>query len=320
MKKISFTIMMLILGFAYLYADEIYLKDNSIVKGKIIKVTNSNIEYDPEGDIPFDVVEKLKVVKIVYDNGKEVVLDKKALKKMNAFKEDDEYRGGYPEVPDEKKGISGRRYRDSFIYIGLVGAIGDWDGDLQTKETRLSRKYTGKNDDFDHGSFYYGGLELDLMVPGRVKFGVKGRLLNVFQDDSGEDEPNEDYLFYYYTWQVGPVVDAIMVETRTVTFSLQFYGLYGRIFKGDLNALPDLRDHGTVHMDKSQYHRHFNGYTWSIGGGPRITFERGLPITFGMNTSISFAKFKFKDSFPLYGSNHTSYGAFSIEFTAGFAF
>jgi hypothetical protein len=322
MKKIYFTMMILILGSAYLYADEIYLKDNSVIQGKIITVTAKTIEYDPEGDIPYDTIDRSKVVKIVYDNGKEVVLNEKAFKKLKIDKEDNEYQGISTKKSNEKEMISGRRYRDSFLYIGLVGAIGTWDGDLYTKETRLSKEYTGHDDDDDfvHGAVYYGGLELDLMVPGRIKFGVKGRWLGVIQEDQGEGEPSEDYLFSYNTWQVGPVIDAIVFETRAVTFSFQFYGLYGKIYNGTLNAMPDIRSHGTVSMDRSQYHRHFRGYTWSTGGGPRITFERGFPITLGMNLNYTFAKFKFDNALPLYGSDHTSYGAVSVEFSAGFAF
>lgn len=52
-----------------LMADQIYLKDAEIRKGKIIRITDNNLEFDPEGDRPFDVVDKKNVIRIVYDNG-----------------------------------------------------------------------------------------------------------------------------------------------------------------------------------------------------------------------------------------------------------
>ncbi|MDH5719085.1 MAG: hypothetical protein OEZ13_00550 [Spirochaetia bacterium] len=60
-------------------ADEIFIKENGkekIIKGKVIKVTNDNIEYDPEGDIPFNMVERIKVVKIVYHTQETVYFNK----------------------------------------------------------------------------------------------------------------------------------------------------------------------------------------------------------------------------------------------------
>lgn len=56
-------------------ADEIYLKDGTVLKGKIIKVTPDAVEYDPEGDIPLRVVQKEKAVRFKYDDGKEVLME-----------------------------------------------------------------------------------------------------------------------------------------------------------------------------------------------------------------------------------------------------
>ncbi len=71
MKRARFFIAFIFLtGFAFpLTADEIYMKDQTVVNGAVLRVTDSSIEYDPDGDIPFLVIERDKVEKIVYDNG-----------------------------------------------------------------------------------------------------------------------------------------------------------------------------------------------------------------------------------------------------------
>jgi hypothetical protein len=48
------------------YADEIYLKDTTLIRGKVIRVTEKNVEIDPEGSIPFDSIPRENVRKIVY--------------------------------------------------------------------------------------------------------------------------------------------------------------------------------------------------------------------------------------------------------------
>lgn len=53
----------------WLFADEIYLKDSKVIKGKILNVTEKNIEYSEEKGKPFLVIPRDKVSKIKYDNG-----------------------------------------------------------------------------------------------------------------------------------------------------------------------------------------------------------------------------------------------------------
>ncbi len=80
MKKTIITLVML-LSVQALYADVIYLNDGKIINGRIIRVTGKTIEYDPDGEIPFNIIKRESVLKIVYDNGLEVVItgaDKKA--------------------------------------------------------------------------------------------------------------------------------------------------------------------------------------------------------------------------------------------------
>lgn len=55
-------------------ADEIRLKDGTIITGKIIQVTTRNIEYNPDGPRPFELIERDMVVEIIYSDGLRVNL------------------------------------------------------------------------------------------------------------------------------------------------------------------------------------------------------------------------------------------------------
>jgi hypothetical protein len=71
MKKAIFT--MIIVAFAAsAYADRIFLKDGEIIKGTIIQITDTSVEYDPEGERAFDVIDRKNIVKVQYDDGKVV--------------------------------------------------------------------------------------------------------------------------------------------------------------------------------------------------------------------------------------------------------
>lgn len=59
-------------------ADQIHLKDGSIINGKIIQVTPKTIEFDPEGSRPFDVLVRDQVIMIKYDDGTTVNLNEPA--------------------------------------------------------------------------------------------------------------------------------------------------------------------------------------------------------------------------------------------------
>lgn len=70
MKKPLFLILAIFAAGA-LYADEIILKDGTVLKGAVIQVTDGAVEYDPEGPSAFDTVSKDRISKIIYTGGKE---------------------------------------------------------------------------------------------------------------------------------------------------------------------------------------------------------------------------------------------------------
>lgn len=71
MKQYLITaISLLLIFFSHnLAADQIHLKDGSVINGKIIQVTPKTIEFDPEGSRPFDVLVRDQVIMIKYDDG-----------------------------------------------------------------------------------------------------------------------------------------------------------------------------------------------------------------------------------------------------------
>jgi hypothetical protein len=58
------------------FADTIYLNDGSTISGKVLRVTDTEIEFST-ANIPFDKQSRSKIKKIVYTNGKTVVFNEK---------------------------------------------------------------------------------------------------------------------------------------------------------------------------------------------------------------------------------------------------
>jgi hypothetical protein len=69
MKNILFSMLFILIFCASLYADEIYSKDNKIIKCRIIRVTDKNIEYSETDGKAFLIMPRDSAVKIVYENG-----------------------------------------------------------------------------------------------------------------------------------------------------------------------------------------------------------------------------------------------------------
>ncbi len=86
MKKIL-SIFISLLVFAYLpvSADEIHLKNGRIIKGKILKATEENIEYHPEGMEQAAILNKNEIEKIKYDNGRVVDISMYGKEKRELF-------------------------------------------------------------------------------------------------------------------------------------------------------------------------------------------------------------------------------------------
>jgi hypothetical protein len=67
----------LLLFVSPLFADNIYFRDGSSVSGKVLRVTDTEIEFSTS-DIPFDKRSRSALLKIVYTNGKTVMFNESA--------------------------------------------------------------------------------------------------------------------------------------------------------------------------------------------------------------------------------------------------
>ena len=113
MKKTVIVVFIFLWGSALL-ADEIHLNDGQVIRGKILKVTERTIEYDPEGDEPFDVFPRGQIMKIVYDSGKTVNLNEGA----EPIEKPLESRGTGEVAVSEKKGA---HRHDGFFLRAQLG-------------------------------------------------------------------------------------------------------------------------------------------------------------------------------------------------------
>ena len=71
-----------------LYADQIVLKDGKVLSGKIISVNELSIEYTPDGTPSTVLVSRESALKIIYSNGKVVLLESESFsfeKEKNEF-------------------------------------------------------------------------------------------------------------------------------------------------------------------------------------------------------------------------------------------
>ncbi len=161
------------------FADEIYLNDGSVVKGKILRVTEKNIEYDPDGDRPFAIFPNGQISKIVYDDGKvmqisfqdeiylkdgsiikcrisKVTADKVYYSIAGSEKIDSNTRGNVvqivygdgevvqlksPEEIVEQPSIPSGGFHDSILRIGVIGGFKFFWGELEDKENKLFNNY-----------------------------------------------------------------------------------------------------------------------------------------------------------------------------------
>lgn len=69
MKRIIISAAFLFTSIA-IFADEIHLMDGTVLKGAVIQITESVVEYDPDGQSAFDTVPRERVASIKYDSGK----------------------------------------------------------------------------------------------------------------------------------------------------------------------------------------------------------------------------------------------------------
>lgn len=319
--------------FSVASADEIYLKDNTVIKGKILRVSEKNIEYDPEGDKPFDVVPREKAKKIVYEGGQTVVFDETVQAAVSEKVE---------EIPPiRQKG----GYLDSFIYLGVFGGFAEPHGGLRHRENRTlhseSARYTAGINRFDQALYYKDqlGAELHLMLPAMkrlqnrgfeltgIKIGAKGRYADTHYTQMvkqhsifGSAGYRDGLLLHYQYWAAGPVLSLVFSpRSNALNLVLEAFAVGGTITKGNLNAAPALRDAGAYWIDKHANSSRVGGYSITAGFGPRLALNKKVPITFGLSLTYTYTQLRLHRAIPVYNDNdrRTSIEDVGLEFSFG---
>ena len=316
------------------FADEIYLKDNTVLKGKILRVSEKNIEYDPEGDKPFDMVPRENAKKIVYDGGQTVLLEETVETAAAPAKTE-------KTPPVRQKG----GYLDSYLYLGALAGFADASGSLRDRENRalhsqsLQYAYLTR---FDRAGYLNlrSGAEAMLMFPAikrlqyrgfdltGIKFGLKGRYVDAYYWATAERHDVyggsagffDGYLLHYQNWAAGPSMNLVF-SPRNNAFSLvlETFVVGGTIIRGNLNAAPILRDAGAYWIDKHINSSRVGGYTITGGFGPRFALNKKVPIVFGLSLTYSYTQLRLHRVIPVYNDNdrRTSIEDVGVEFSLG---
>jgi RNase P/RNase MRP subunit p29 len=396
MKRLFYSILILAAFYGLSVADEIYLNDLKIIKGKIIQVTDKNVEYSQEGK-PFLIVPRDQVFKIKYDNGEIVQIaeikgtDKIFLKdgsviegtivkvtpevimysagnKQEAAVRDNVIKIVYADgktaeisgkpskeiaaekAPEPEKEeppvIRSGGFLDSYIWFGTLGAVSLIYGNLRNKEenayienrqNKLNSYPFSRNDKHDYTNQvdYHGGFYLDLMFPSAkylqtkgfsltgVKFGLKttyvfSTALQTIDDNSlPNDKEISGRLLKYRSVNAGPEINLIY-SPRNDSFNMVFqvYLLGGYIHKGELTAVPGLRDAGAS-FNESEYKANFTGYSGTIGAGINFVLN-GFPLTIGTGFFYSYSKIEFDRSVLVYnGAKKASFDEFGYTLSVG---
>lgn len=80
------TILMFIICSVPLWADVIYTKNGEQLSGQVLRITDKAVEYNPDGDIPFDLIKITEVEKIQFSNGEiRHIADDLNKKKVNDY-------------------------------------------------------------------------------------------------------------------------------------------------------------------------------------------------------------------------------------------
>lgn len=335
-------------------AEEIYLKDSTVITGKIIRVTDTIIEYS-QVNKPFLIMPRSLVVKIKYDDGLEVLMpDLPAHAGEKPAETIESPAAERPAVQGQEIVPAKEEYRErtgGFIdsYVWLKGCLGFLFvyGSIDNKEENYYKRnreslitYPAYRDDgpYTSHSEYSIGCELDLMLPAvkspqkrgfdltGFKFGIKtsykiSEMEQDLYDESLGDEYINERLLEYQSISIGPELNMVF-SPRGDTFNMvvQVYGLGGYIYDGRLSAAPGLRHYGFA-LTESQYHAEFEGYSVAFGAGNYFVFNKTVPFTVGGAVQYTYSKIDLDRALAVYGNDDSaSFDEFGVILSIGVHF
>ncbi|MDH5720733.1 MAG: autotransporter outer membrane beta-barrel domain-containing protein [Spirochaetia bacterium] len=257
MKIFSF-ILFFFIFYSNLFSDEIRLKDGSTIKGKVLRVSANNVEYDPEGDIPFDMVPRSSIKNIVYDNDKIINFDDS----LTATDETD--------TPDS----SNTKEQKSSWYLGF--GLGSGDGAYSLA--------SGNEVTFDD---WFEGLDTGPKIA--IQLGVGAIILNDFHlgFDMSALSQNGTYKDYFGN------IDA-QLQINNYLLSLSYFPYTTGLFiKAGLGASVISSNIKIEAFGMNEtYNDSFGGFSGLIGAGYYIW----LGDTFNLGINLEYSHQEYEES------------------------
>jgi hypothetical protein len=338
------------------FADEIHLKDGGVVKGRIVNITESLVEYSPEGSAEHKTVARKEIDRIDYSDGRVVYIAEK--------------REPQEEVKFEPKLQTGG-FHDSYVRIAGFFGFGNPSKGVFDKERRvfnafrtdLFNAYIVPRDYHLTNNLVTGGGEVDLMPPAikfaqrrtfdftGIKFGIRGRygyesMDSIITEENSYYNSVESYELFrgkymgYHYWAAGPVMNLIFSpRSNMMNLLINFYVVAGQIFGGQILPAAALRSahflgaelagafgrtyigpEFSLYSVRYANKARFNGYTIRAGFGPHFSLNKFCPITIGLNVTYAYSSLRLGRSPFIYfdGNKKAAHHEVGAEISAGF--
>jgi hypothetical protein len=338
------------------FGDEIRFKNGGVVKGKIISITESQVEYSPEGSAEQKTVARKEIDRIDYGDGRVVYIAEK--------------REAQEEVKFEPKLQIGG-FHDSYVRIAGFFGFGNPTKGVFDKERRvfdafkpdLYNAYVLPRDYHLSNNLVTGGGEVDLMPPAikfvqrrafdftGIKFGIRGRygyesVDSIITEENSYYNSVESYEMFrgrymgYHYWAAGPVMNLIFSpRSNMMNLLINFYVVAGQIIGGQILPVAALRSshilaaeqagafgrryispeaalYSLRYVNKAK----FNGHTIRAGFGPHFSLNKFCPITIGLNVTYAYSSLRLGRSPFIYfdGNKKAAHHEVGAEISAGF--
>lgn len=86
-KRLSAVLLLFLFSGTFLYADVVFLKNGTQVRGKIISAEKNLVTLLPEDNTPIKLIDTLEIDSITYDDGRKVAISNKGNKEIFPYKE-----------------------------------------------------------------------------------------------------------------------------------------------------------------------------------------------------------------------------------------
>jgi hypothetical protein len=343
----------------YFAVDTLYRIDGAAVKGSVIRVTREDIVYSPQGTTEQRTVPRSEIERIEYSDGKVVYIAKKKEGQEDVKFEEKKQTGGFLDSWVRIAGFMGFGSPSGGIVQREQHLLKAYRPDL-IRAYVLPRDYNqyfmdlsggGEIDVMPPAIKFVQKRGFDLSG---IKLGVRGRYGVESVDSTIVNEKSyyssvEGYelfrgkLMDYHYWGAGPVMNLVFSPRNNLfNFIVNFYLLAGQVFQGNLKgaaalrsarwlapelagaygSAPFINDPAIIYATRYLNKTRFGGYTIRLGLGPHFSLNKYFPITFGLNMTYAYSRFKFGRAPVAYFDGHKKASQHEVgaEVTAGVHF